>query len=171
MAANPQDRPRRSNPPGPFALGLPLGAQCRKAAAIVSIALLAACQAVPPEEPAGQHLESQADSAASVALPLGEFRVAGADGAAIDLPHAITMSISEEEITLVSGCVRRRWSNPRSANTATFEASPQASCRRALFPSEVSIFAVLDDLGSVRQTPENGWVLEGGGHSITLFSQ
>ncbi|MGB7417955.1 MAG: hypothetical protein WA918_02130 [Erythrobacter sp.] len=105
------------------------------------------------------------------ALPVGQYRLAGVDGRAINLPHAISLSVTESEIRLSSQCVRPRWQYRQNGRDMVTTPIPIPICERARYPEEDAAIAVLDDITAVRRTPENGWQLEGGGHSIAVFSQ
>jgi len=130
---------------------------------------LAACQTISATPTKEAAIDASSDPVAETLSP-GEYRLAGADGAAVDLPHAITVSVSENEIRMVSGCINERW--PRRTGEGPLTATlPAPSCRRALFPAEQAASAVFGNIEQVSRTPENGWLVEGGGHSVTLFSQ
>ncbi|WP_170003508.1 hypothetical protein [Pseudopontixanthobacter vadosimaris] len=104
-------------------------------------------------------------------LPPGEYRLAGVDGTSVDLPHAITVSISEDTIALASQCISPRWTYAYAGQRLTTRSIPGPICERGRYPAEEAAIAVLDSPDTIRQTPANGWHLTGGGHGITLFSQ
>ncbi len=106
-----------------------------------------------------------------IVLPLGEYRVAGVDGAPVNLTHAITVSVSEDTIAVVSQCVTPRWNYTYQEGRLTTQPIIEAMCKRGREPAEVAVEAVFDQPEAVLRTPENGIYLAGGGHDLTLFSQ
>ena len=110
-------------------------------------------------------------AAAPVFLPKGEFRLAGVDGNDVSLPHAITASIGNDSIEIVSGCIRFAWSHRLDGERLVTERMPAAACRRSLLPEESAIATIFGRLETVQRTPGNGYRLSGGGHSLTLHSQ
>ncbi len=104
-------------------------------------------------------------------LPPGEYRVAGADGAEVDLGHAITVSVSEDTIAVTSQCVTPRWKYTYEAGRLATKPIIVAMCDRGREPAEVAVEAVFDQPEVVLRTPENGIHISGGGHELTLFSQ
>ena len=163
----------------------------RKSIAPLAALALAACQPGADDEPTKVAAEEPAPPAgAPVAtptpepappgaerperqqlLPPGEYRVAGADGADIDLGHGISLSVSEDTIALASQCVTPRWTYRHVDGRLRTEAIVEPICDRGRYPAEEAIIAVLDDPRQVTRTPANGIHIEGGGHSMTLFSQ
>ena len=161
---------------------------------ILAALALAACSAEP--EPNGEHLSTlpandgtnnPASTPASQPLaPIetlaGEWRVAGIDGEPLDEPYGLALSGSEEEI----------WWEPRCANLAfsyridglsmaTGDAEPAAPVEPGAPPPPVCAIGIplrLDDVSralrqaeTVGRTSSNGVLIEGGGHSLTLYSQ
>lgn len=104
-------------------------------------------------------------------LPRGEYRLAGADGADVNLPHAITVTVSEDTIALASQCVTPRWTYRHEEGLLVTQSIPDPVCERGRYPAEDAAIAVLDSPETILRTPENGWFLAGSGHAITLFSQ
>lgn len=139
----------------------------RTSSLIAAFALaLAGCAA--PED-AGVE---QAGGPASPSLDLpGEYRVAGVDGAGIDLPHGISATISADTIEVQSDCIRFAFAYTLDGSRIATEPAPVASCRRALLPDEQAISAAFDMAETVSRTPANGIEFTGGGRSVTLFSQ
>ena len=134
--------------------------------ALAPCVMLAACGSaeeapVPDETPA----------IASAAALAGEYRVAGVDGAEIDLPHAITASIDGERIHLTSDCVNFAWSYRFEGERLVTAQVPVESCARRYEPTEQELLAALGVADTVRRTPANAIEISGGGHSVTLFSQ
>ena len=101
----------------------------------------------------------------------GEYRVAGVDGADIDLPHGITASITADRIDLQSDCIRMAWSYTRDGAALSTATQPVPSCRRALLPPEQAISEAFTAADSVSRTPANGLEFAGGGRSVLLFLQ
>lgn len=128
---------------------------------------LAGCAA-----PADSSLEGAGDPGAEAVLDLpGEYRVAGVDGAGIDLPHGISATISANTIEVQSDCIRFAFAYTLDGSRIATEPAPVASCRRALLPDEQAISAAFDVAETVSRTPANGIEFTGGGRSVTLFSQ
>lgn len=108
---------------------------------------------------------------ASAAELAGEYRVAGIDGADINLPHAITASIDGERIHVTSDCVNFAWSYRFEGEQLATERVPVESCARGFEPIEQELLAALDVADAVRRTPANAVEISGGGHAVTLFAQ
>jgi hypothetical protein len=139
----------------------------------------AGCQSLPeggPRQPAA------APAVAEIAPPsgqslseakalVGEYRVAGVDGATVDLPHGVTSRISADRIDVSAGCIQWAWSYVFKAGQVSTERLPSRSCRRALFPQEQALAEALDAAQDVRRTPANGVEFSGAGRSVLLFSQ
>lgn len=141
--------------------------------------LLAACQPAPADPPppatstTGVTSESDPD-APGVPAPaslIGDYRVAGVDGAAVDLEWGMSVSINATTIRLVSQCVTPQWRYRYEGGAITTESMLVEICEREMAPAEAAANAALDGAEQVTRTPENGLEITGGGHSITLFSQ
>lgn len=160
----------------------------RNSIASIAALALAACQPGPDNEPTAVVGEEPAPPAGAPVptpnpaparpgverqqlLPAGEYRVAGADGADIDLGHGISLSVSADTIALASQCVTPRWTYRYVDGRLRTEATGEPICERGLHPAEEAIMAVFDDPQRITRTPTNGIELSGGGHSVTLFSQ
>lgn len=102
---------------------------------------------------------------------VGEYRVAGVDGRDVDLPHAITLSITAETIRYTSQCVGGTWRYRREGDRLVTQEVPLAVCQRALYPEEEAIDALFAAGPTFRRTEANGIELSGGGHTVTVFSQ
>ncbi len=126
--------------------------------------------AVPSPAPAPSLVEPNGAIADLDALG-GEYRVAGAGGREIDLPHAITARIDDTGIIVDSGCVQLSWvlffDGPRLVTEQLF---PRASCGRALLPEEEAIVAAMNGASAITRTPANGIEI-GGEDGVLLFSQ
>lgn len=137
----------------------------RRTALVMALLALAACRGE-AEAPPGP--EASPVAAAELA---GEYRVAGVDGSDIDLPHAVTASISADRIHLVSDCVNLAWAYTLEGAALTTERVPVESCARGFEPTELALLAAFDVVDSVRRTPANAVEFSGGGHSVILFGQ
>lgn len=102
----------------------------------------------------------------------GEYRVAGAGGRDIDLPHAITARIDDSGILFDSGCVQLSWVwSFEGARLVTEQLFPRASCGRALLPEEDAIVAAMNGASGLGRTPANGIEIGGANGAVLLFSQ
>ena len=102
---------------------------------------------------------------------VGNYRVAGADGAEVDLGWAITVAITGDTIRYGSQCVSGTWTYSYTGGRMSTEAVPIALCDRGRYPAEEALDAVFGGSPTVSRTAENGLLFEGGDHSVTLFSQ
>lgn len=102
---------------------------------------------------------------------VGEYRVAGVDGREVDLPHAITLSITADTIRYTSHCVGGTWRYRRDGDRLVTREVPMAVCQRALYPEEEAIDMLFAAGPTFRRTEANGIELSGGGHMVTVFSQ
>src|SRR5688500_4370756 len=141
--------------------------------------LLGACQASAPE-PTEEATPSSAATAPATAAPspsplptpspstpnvaitelgtlTGEYRVAGADGRDIDLPHAITARFDDTGVIVESGCVQLSWVwFFEGARLVTEQLFPRASCGRGLISEEEAIVTAFNTATAVGRTPANG---------------
>ncbi len=160
--------------------------------ALAVLALAACSQESEPEEqvttlPAPGGIESPppappASPLSPVETLAGEWRVAGIDGQPLDEPYGLALSADDTEI----------WWEPRCANFAfgyridgftldtgtarpdgpmTPLETPPPVCAIGIPPRLSDVARVLDLAESVGRTPSNGILIEGGGHSLTLYSQ
>jgi len=157
----------------------------RRTIACLSAALLAACSANPPGDGEDRIYADNvlkngepvrpAPSAAPVDAPLflpGEYRVAGIDGADVNLPHALTVSITQSEIRYVSQCITAAWTYRMTGPAIALQPTPpEPVCDRGRYPEEIAIEQAFPAAETVRRTAGNGIEFSGGGHSVTLFSQ
>ncbi|MGB3167580.1 MAG: hypothetical protein WBA68_12480 [Alteraurantiacibacter sp.] len=115
-----------------------------------------------------------APSASPEALE-GEWRIAGLNGAALDLPVGLALSIGVDTVRYDSGCGGHAWTYrlDGSAIVTSRTRSPDNDClARSTFPREVyQVAAAIDAARTVERTPANGVRLSGDGSSVTLFSQ
>jgi hypothetical protein len=103
--------------------------------------------------------------------PVGEYRVAGVDHHALDLPHGVSVSIARNRIDLRSDCLRYGWSVAAAGGGFATTRLPIVTCQRGLYPDEEAMIEAIDAARRYTRTPANGYELEGGGHSVTLFTQ
>lgn len=147
-----------------------LGAMLLMAAILQTIGLQRpddeAMAAANPMAPAGTGMAGD-----SAVLPYGEFRLAGVDDSEVDLGHAITISIDEAMIAVASQCVTPRWRYQLVDGVLSTQIVPEPICERGRYAAEDAVIAVFTTPETVARTPQNGWKVSGGGHSITLFSQ
>lgn len=139
---------------------------------LIIVAALAACAPVATDPPAPGSNPAAVDGVIMAPAALaGEYRVAGVDGRDINLSHGVSASISEQEIEVLSQCIRFKWTYVLSGGVLAAERIPSMSCRRALLPEEEAISRAFDQAVQARRTPANGIEFSGEGHTVTLFSQ
>ena len=160
---------------------------------VIAVLALAACsqESEPGEQlttlPAPGGIENPPPSPPATPLSAleslaGEWRVAGIDGQPLDEPYGLALSGDDSEI----------WWEPRCANFAfgyrieglTLETgtarpvapvgpdgNPPPVCAVTIPPRLADVARALDLAETVGRTPSNGVVIEGSGHSLTLYSQ
>lgn len=107
-----------------------------------------------------------------LAALVGEYRVAGAGGREIDLPHAITARIDDSGILFESDCVQLSWAwFFEGSRLVTEQLSPRASCGRALLPEEEAIVSAINGATAIGRTPANGIEIGGRSGAVLLFGQ
>ena len=164
--------------------------------ALLTALLLAGCEArdeaPAAESPAPSRAEeTTASTPAPGAAPApetlvdslaGEWRVAGIDGVALDEPVGIALSGDGDELwwePRCAGLVRSyRISGPSIAFGPAGDAAalprgapPPPVCAIAVPPRITDLTRAIDSAETVGRTPANGIMIEGGGHSVLLFSQ
>lgn len=113
-----------------------------------------------------------APAPAAAPIPLaGEYRIAGVDDREIDLPHAITASITAARIHVTADCLTFGWAYTRDGDAIATERVAVESCARGLAPAEEAVVAAIDAARRIAPSPANGADLAGGGRRLTLFSQ
>ena len=147
-------------------------------AAVGALFAAAGCAQQAPDQaapdPSATGFSSPAQTAATQLAPpslAGEWRVAGVGGKQIDLPHAISASISANRIKVSSQCVKMEWSYRFEGPRLVTEPIPIIVCDRGRFPEELAIEAALDAATRVSRTPGNGVEIASGVGSVLLFSQ
>ena len=138
----------------------------------ISLCALVACQ---PHTEAPREAPDSAERTSSIIASsdalAGDYRVAGIDGADVNLPHGISAFITGERIDVQSDCIRFAWTYRFEEQLLVTEQAPVASCRRALLPEEQALAEAVEAADVVRRTPANGVEFSGGGHSLLLFGQ
>jgi hypothetical protein len=184
-------KPRRSDPAGFFVSASRHrvhDAQMNfRSLALAACGLLAACGSA--ENPAADPSPTVAREAAEASAPApapaspaeanlgpslelaGDYRIAGVDGADIDLPHGISATIGADRIDVVSQCVEMAWSYRLDGTALQTTRLPVVSCDRARYPEEEAIEAAFTAAREVERTESNGIRFSGGGRSVILFSQ
>ena len=151
----------------------------RSAALLLLAAVLTACKpdVAVPEAPLDRPVREPSLAVRDLA---GHWRVAAIDGRAVDQPVALALT----------GDGQRLWWEPRCAGMARNYAIRGASirftstqprrapgaptppvCAIGLPPRLGELFRALDLADRVARSPNNGIVIAGPGHSLTLFSQ
>lgn len=150
-------------------------------------ASLIACQPPPPPAPreraAPEPLEAAApprQAVLTVTSLSGAWRVAAIDGKPLNEPYGLALTGDENRLwwePACAGIIRNYRINGGSVRfTPTSPPVPAGSptrpvCTIGLTPRLVDVSRALDAASTISRTPENGILIEGGGHSITLFSQ
>lgn len=102
---------------------------------------------------------------------VGEWRVAGVDGQAIDQPYAITAAITDDRIHIVADCINLAWSYAAESGTITTTRVPVEGCGRGLTQQEKALVAAIDAATGFGRTPSNAVEIFTTDHRVTLFSQ
>ena len=169
----------------------------RVVALLSACALLAACQpdpaspepgrvveeepAPPPGTPVAPPTPAPAPPLEPVATLVGEWRVAGIDGAPPDAEHGLALSADAREIWWEPRCAGMILgytidglaieTGPRVSEPPASTSTPAPVCLIGQ-PAELpAISRALQTATRVGRTAENGVLIEGGGHSLLLFSQ
>ncbi|WP_338242484.1 hypothetical protein [Aurantiacibacter hainanensis] len=159
----------------------------------IAILALTACtqESEPDEQPTTLPADDSAETTAAEPPPealspvetlAGEWRVAGIDGEPFDEPYGLALSASEDEIWWEPRCANAAWTyriDGLTLQTGTAEpdapvapgAPPPPVCTVNPPPRLSDVSRALDSAERVGRTPSNGVLLEGGGHSLTLYSQ
>ena len=102
---------------------------------------------------------------------VGEWRIAGVDGQSIDLPNAITASITEGRIHVVADCVNLGWTYAAEGGVFEAKRTPVESCLRGLTPEEEAIARAIEAATGFGRTPSNAIEIFSREHRVTLYSQ
>lgn len=156
------------------------------ASGFLSALLLMACGPSPrpaPTEPAPGSLPAAVpaeDPSVSVTSLSGAWRVAAIDGRDFDEPYGLALTGDQNRLWWepeCAGMIRKYRINGRSVRfSSAHPPLPAGSptppvCAIGLPPRLGEVFRALDFATSIVRTPENGTLIAGGGHSLTLFSQ
>jgi hypothetical protein len=153
---------------------------------VLAVASLFACQQSSPappiqpkaiEQPQAPDPKLEAQNVASLA---GEWRVAGIDGRPLNESYGLPLRADEGRLwwePLCAGMSRNyriegqaiRFNPTRPPRRSGEETQPV--CAIGLPPRLDEVFRALDAATEVGRTEENGILIQGGGHSVTLFSQ
>ena len=142
-----------------------------RAAVLMLAGVLAACQQaaqVPAPRP----------SSSVPARLIGEYRVAGIDGAELTGPAGIALTIDQGHVSYAPTCAGYVWSYAYRDGALDIERRqekihhpPPPVCAIAVPPELDRLAAALEATNRARVTPANGIELSGGGRSVLLFSQ
>ena len=103
---------------------------------------------------------------------VGEWRVAGVDGAPIDAPIGIALSIDANSLGFDPRCAGFTWDYAYAVGQLTTKRRNHAAvCEIGYDPVLDRLAAALSAVQSAKRTPANAIELSGDGHSVTLFSQ
>jgi hypothetical protein len=150
--------------------------------AIAAVLVLAACgeDAAPPIRPATPVASVTAGQLVDVPMLaaeelVGDYRVAGIDGAPLDEDFGIALSISPvpSTISFDEECGTFRWRSDMEDGMLFTNRLPgeRRSCDTPVHPRLLQLAAAIDAADRAARTPANGIVLSGGGRSVLLFSQ
>jgi len=168
----------------------------KTAPALLLLLGLAACDSPEPPHDAldaqssppapGPNRVTTAPAAPTAVLPapaelVGEWRVAGIDGQALTGDIGIALSIDAQSLSYEPRCAGFVWDYTYARGSVSLERAapvnppvdgiPAPVCAVAVAPELRALGIALDHAVSAGRTPENGVLLSGGGHSVTLFSQ
>ena len=149
-----------------------------RGAAMLALAALivSGCERQAPAPPAvatGTSNPAPAPPPANAPLSLvGEWRVAGVDGAPIDAPIGIALSIDANSLGFDPRCAGFTWDYAYAVGQLTTKRRNHAAvCEIGYDPVLDRLAAALSAVQSAKRTPANAIELSGDGHSVTLFSQ
>jgi hypothetical protein len=123
--------------------------------------------------------EPEQPSEAPISLS-GEWRVAGIDGTPLNETYGLPLRADERRLwwePLCAGMSRNYLIKGRSIQFSPIRSPPPPGqstppvCAIGLPPRLDQVFRALDAATEVSRTAENGILIEGNGHSVTLFSQ
>lgn len=145
----------------------------------LAIATLASCS--PVAETATQPSPAVESSAAPdpqlspVERLTGEYRVAGINGAPVDAPVGLALSITESRIVFDGPCGGYAWDyRLDAANLATSRTvSPDPACLATarIHHLVFDLAKAIDAATRAGRSPSNGIELSGSGQSVMLYSQ
>lgn len=146
---------------------------------LIIFAFLAACSpandTAPPQAPPVETASDRGSPNVAVATLVGEYRVAGIDGAAIDAPFGLALSIWDNRITFDAPCGGFAWDyrldGTRFATTRAVSPDPACLARVRIHHLVLDLAGALDAVTRAERTPSNGIELSGADRSVTLYSQ
>lgn len=140
----------------------------------LAAASLAACNPVVETAP-HQARPAPTPQLSPVETLAGEYRVAGINGAPIDEPFGLALSITQSRIVFDGPCVGYAWDyRIDGANLTTSRTgSPDPACMAAagLHYLEFDLAKAVDATTRAVRSPSNGIAMSGAGQSVTLYSQ
>ena len=111
----------------------------------------------------------------AVSSLVGEYRVAGIDGAPLDVPFGLVLSVSQDRILFDGPCGGYGWDYrmERQQLRTDRTASPTPACLAAARIHHVvfDLAVAVDAATSASRDSSNAVILSGGGHQVTLYSQ
>ena len=146
----------------------------RLTGALALLLALAGCDRSPEPAPIPDAETGSAPAGELVASSeslAGEYRVAGVGGKEIDLPYAITASVSADRIHLVADCVNLAWSYHFEDGILATERVAVEGCGRGLTAEEEALAAAFDGADQVSRLPSGAYEISGRGPSAMLFTQ
>lgn len=149
---------------------------------ILPLGVLAACGSdAPQSERAAAPVETRKPAADSgVPSIVGEWRLAGIDGADPDWPFGVAVSIDATKIAIRTPCSPMDWTyrydgagglvlEKESEMAVAINESMQ--CVDGPLVEERTLFGLFNGFTRVRANPDGSITLSGRGHDVTLFSQ
>lgn len=147
----------------------------RLALATSAMLPLAACEQTAGPPPAAEETAVAAPAPESRVLAAdelaGEYRVAGVGGENVDLPYAITASITGDTIRVTADCVNIEWGYLLEDGDFSSLRVPTEGCARGLAEIEGALVEGLDRAERVTRTAANGFEFAGTGPTVSLFAQ
>jgi hypothetical protein len=110
----------------------------------------------------------------------GAWRVAGIDGGSFNESYGLALRGDADKLWWEPRCAGMARGYRIAGRTISFPSlrpplppgsPPPPVCAIGLPPRLGDVFRALDAATSVERTPQNGILISGGGHSLTLFSQ
>ena len=149
---------------------------------LLGLALLLAGCSAPAEDPQAPPATAPSQAMEVPDSIIGEYRVAGIDGAPMDADYGIAVSITADTISYEPRCLGFAWTYTLSEGRIAVARDPRhgphraedgstVTCLPAVGPESRALALAFDAAEQVRRTPENAIEFSGKGHSVTLFSQ
>jgi len=145
----------------------------------LALASLAACSPVdessPQAAPAVEATSAPDPQRSPVETLTGEYRVAGINGAPVDAPFGLALSITQNRIVFDGLCGGYAWDyRLDGANLTTRQTvSPDPACLATarIHHLVFDLAKAVDAATRAGRSPSNGIELSGSGQSVTLYSQ